>query len=98
MRSNLTEAVEFSFKNGGRERKERERETGTKTTKNKKRASNSGTINSPAAPGQNTKCADKNIGELMAAAAERTIENKGWATDICYFLMIKHNSQISNVW
>ena len=30
---------------------------------------------------------DKNIGELMAAAAERSAENKGWATDIISWTM-----------
>ena len=29
--------------------------------------------------------ADKNIEELMAAAAGRTAENRGWATDIVIF-------------
>jgi len=77
---------------------ERQHQSYSFTFQRKVPAGNSGTIISSAAPDQNTECADKNIGELMAAAAERTIENKGWATDICYFLMIKHNSQISNVW
>ena len=29
--------------------------------------------------------ADKNIEELMATAARRTAENRGWATDIVIF-------------
>ena len=45
-------------------------------------SSNSGTVRFPAASGRNIQSflnADKNIEELMAAAARRPAENRGWA-------------------
>ena len=50
--------------------------------------SSSGTVRFPAASGRNIQNflnADKNIEELMAAAAGTTAENRGCATDILTF-------------